>query len=160
LAAAVDSTSLLRLDSLSPINSVSDAESQLSTSKQSRFAKAVVETVEQTTIMVRCIPLKYTQEELIEEVQKVNANFNFLYLPKGNKANKNVGYAFINFTSAIEAAQFMEMFEGHCFEHQSKANIQKQAQVSYADLQGYDANVKFFKRSRACKEKFLPFICN
>lgn len=51
-----------------------------------------------TTIMVRNIPNKYTQDMLLELFENNNRKkFDFFYLPIDYNNNCNVGYAFVNF---------------------------------------------------------------
>jgi hypothetical protein len=109
-----------------------------------------------TTVMLRNIPCKYSQDQLLEELSEFG-NVNFLYLPLVRTMNKakNLGYAFVNFVSAEEAKAFIANFANHTFKH--FPNSTKKAQVDYAELQGFKQNVKFFSRAKlrnSCK----PFI--
>jgi len=60
-----------------------------------------------TTVMLRNIPNRYTQLELIEELESLGfvSCFDFLYAPTDFGTMGNVGYAFINFTTADWAAR-------------------------------------------------------
>jgi hypothetical protein len=111
-----------------------------------------------TTVMVRNIPCKYNQLQMIEEVSQVNPNFNFLYVPPARtvRVEKNLGYSFVNFNTPQDAQQFMDVFAGH--EFSLYKNSPKKAIVSYADLQGFEENINFFKKSKVSKTKFRPFI--
>lgn len=108
--------------------------------------------------MIRNIPCKYTQTQMMEEVAGVSPNFDFLYVPPARtvKVDKNFGYAFVNFRSVQDARQFMVDFQDHAFSLYK--NSPKTAKVSYAELQGLSENVKFFKKSKVSKSKFRPYI--
>jgi hypothetical protein len=108
--------------------------------------------------MVRNIPCKYTQVQLMEEIEQVTPNFDFVYVPPARtvKVEKNIGYAFINFMTARDAEIFLQEFEGH--EFSLYKNSPKKAKVSIATLQGLDENVNFFKNSKVAKSKFRPYV--
>jgi RNA recognition motif-containing protein len=109
-----------------------------------------------TTVMIRNIPCKYSQEYLLEEVSAVSDNFDFLYMPAARSNGGSKGYAFVNFCDEVTAATFVEEFQGHSFYRQP--NSQKVAEVGYAEVQGLLKNIKFYKRCKAIKSKFPPFI--
>ena len=53
---------------------------------------------QRTTLMIRNIPNKYTQDMLLEFLdQEHKGRYDFIYLPIDFKNKCNVGYAFINF---------------------------------------------------------------
>jgi RNA recognition motif-containing protein len=109
-----------------------------------------------TTVMIRKIPNRYSQEKLLEEVLATGFNLNFLHLPKVCKSNANVGYAFANFASPTEAKYFMQSFEGHSFLKQPN-NI-KYAAVNYARLQGFEENISFFESRRISATDRKPWV--
>jgi hypothetical protein len=58
-----------------------------------------------TTVMIKNIPNKYTEEMLIERIVQglgkgQGHDYDFFYLPIDAKNHCNVGYAFINFVDA------------------------------------------------------------
>lgn len=108
--------------------------------------------------MIRNIPCRYTQSQLIDEVAGLTPNFNFLYAPPARtaKVDKNLGYAFVNFKSARDAQQFLVEFQDHKFSMYKKSP--KLAKVNYAEIQGFEANIKFFKRSKVSRSKFRPYV--
>jgi hypothetical protein len=137
----------------------SDVESMPSVTSVGSLRVSIDEVSEnKTTVMIRNIPCKYTQPQMIAEVSKVNSNFNFLYVPPARtvKVQKNLGYSFVNFNTAEDAAQFMLDFQGHAFSLYK--NSPKTAIVNYADKQGLKENMKFFKKSKVSKTKFLPYV--
>jgi hypothetical protein len=117
---------------------------------------------EKTTVMVRHIPCKYTQDKLMDEVLLFSTGFDFLYLPlaRTSKSQKNLGYAFINFNSGWEAQRFMADFDQYAFK--LFPNSTKRAQVTWAELQGFQENVDFFNASKVSKSnsKYRPFIAS
>jgi RNA recognition motif-containing protein len=106
--------------------------------------------------MIRNIPSKLTQEDLIEEIREVTHFFNFVYLPQSNSGRGNVGYAFVNFTTQEDALSFMEVFQGHSFSQFPSSD--KCADVALAVLQGFKANVRFYKNLKITDTEFGPYI--
>lgn len=109
-----------------------------------------------TTIMIRNIPCKYTQEWLMEEASEITDQINFFYLPMARKSPGCLGYCFVNFASEDDASLFLEKFQGHFFPRQP--NSLKRADVAYAALQGFAKNVKFYSRAKIGKTRFRPYI--
>merc|ERR1719181_186892 len=65
-----------------------------------------------TTVMIRNIPCKYTQEWLIQEISSgFSDQFNFFYMPVARKSPGCLGYAFINFVHEEDASRFLIAFE-------------------------------------------------
>merc|ERR1711939_742610 len=78
-----------------------------------------MEDAEKTTVVVKNIPHKYTQEWLLEEIQELGFEVDFLYLPRRLFAKpNNIGYGFVNFATASEAQMFTEVFTGRKFPKQ------------------------------------------
>jgi len=102
-----------------------------------------------TTMMLRNIPNRYTQHELIEELGVLGfaGSFDFLYAPMDFGTMGNVGYAFINFTSSERAARFRRDLEGFVFAKHQKKSAKKVSTVSVAHLQGLEANLQHYQKS-------------
>eukprot|EP00727_Mastigamoeba_balamuthi_P008355 m51a1_g4141 putative mei2-like protein (392) ;mRNA; r:218792-220339 len=97
-----------------------------------------------TTLMIRNIPNKYSQRQLLDKIERSHSNaFDFCYLPIDMRSGANVGYAFINFVSPEFIAPFYAEFNGKKWEHYSE----KVCQVSYARLQGLQAIIDHFTGS-------------
>lgn len=101
-----------------------------------------------TTMMLRNIPNKYTQETLLEEMDRrgFKSACDFFYLPMDFRFRCNMGYAFINFTSAETADAFLKAFSGlklGAALHGSK----KTCEVCPARIQGWSANVAAYRNS-------------
>jgi RNA recognition motif-containing protein len=98
---------------------------------------------EKTTVVVKNIPNKYTQEWLLEEVLALGLSVDFLYLPRRMFAKpNNIGFGFMNFSTAADAQEFLRIFDGRRFPKQP--NSTKTAQVGFAKLQGKEANVQHY----------------
>jgi len=104
---------------------------------------------EPTTMMIRNIPNRYTQRELIAELEHMGfgGTFDFLYAPIDFGTMGNVGYVFINFVSAEWAARCRWEFEGFTFSKHQKKTAKKVATVSVAHLQGLEANMRHYEKS-------------
>lgn len=112
-----------------------------------------------TTLMFRNIPNKYTREMLLNEISEKGfyGKYDFFYLPIDFRNRCNVGYAFINFVSHIDAALFRESFQGR----QLKAfNSAKICEVTVAKVQGKDANIEQYRNSAVMNmdEKYHPLV--
>lgn len=102
-----------------------------------------------TTMMVRNIPNRYTQKELIREMESLGfaGTYDFVYLPMDKATMGNVGYAFVNFVNHESARRCMEVFDQYMFKkHRSKARA-KIATVSVAHIQGLEANLRHYSHS-------------
>jgi hypothetical protein len=119
-----------------------------------KVAKQVDEE-KRTTIMIRNIPCRYEQAELMEELLEYkDLPFNFLYLPPARHSMGNLGYAFVNFVTPAVASKFIETWSNHIWRFQQTTN--KRGHPDYATLQGFEANVKYYSkmkisRSRKCR---------
>merc|ERR1711971_266111 len=89
-----------------------------------------------TTVMIRNIPCRYSQDELYLEIAEVGFRFNFMYLPPARRSPGNLGYAFVNFVDPQDALAFVGAFTGHAFVCQPKSK--KRAEVMFAKLQGFE----------------------
>lgn len=101
-----------------------------------------------TTLMIRNIPNRYSQRDLIAELEDMGfgGKFNFLYIPLDKGTMANVGYAFVNFIDKEWAAGCMEAFQEHRFKRHRKTSG-KIASVSAAHLQGLEANLAHYERA-------------
>merc|ERR1711988_1642203 len=98
-----------------------------------------------TTIMIRNIPNKYSQQLLLNEI---NTNYvgcyDFFYLPIDFKNKCNVGYAFINFMDPLHILEFFKEFNGTRWRN---FNSEKVCSLSYARIQGKQAMIARFQNS-------------
>jgi len=100
-----------------------------------------------TTLMIRNVPNRYSQRELINELKSLGfgGTFDFLYVPLDLGTMSNVGYAFVNFTHNDWAAKCMDVLQNHRFKRHRQAG--KVAAVSVAHIQGLEANLKHYEKS-------------
>lgn len=113
-----------------------------------------------TTLMLRNIPNKYTQNTLMKEINALGfaSSYDFFYLPMDVHNRSNVGYAFINFLCPAFAEEFRASFSGHEFE---RFRSRKVATICYAHLQGLDANIHHFQHravALARNEQYRPAV--
>mmetsp|Transcript_37493 Transcript_37493/g.60435 ORF Transcript_37493/g.60435 Transcript_37493/m.60435 type:complete len:376 (+) Transcript_37493:153-1280(+) len=127
------------------------------------FAKSKLEGPP-TTMMIRNIPNRYTQRELIKEMDGMGFEdtYDFFYLPIDKGTLCNVGYAFVNFIAPGHAQRCMEGFDNYTFKKYRKARG-KIATVSVAHLQGLEANARHYQNSAVngaprIKERRGPII--
>lgn len=119
-----------------------------------------------TTMMLRNLPNRYKQQELIEELELLGfaGTFDFFYAPIDFGTMGNVGYAFINFISPDQAKRFQNEVDGYSFKKHQQKKRNKTAMVSVAHLQGLDANLRHYEkaavtgraRSRRCGPVVMP----
>jgi RNA recognition motif-containing protein len=121
-----------------------------------RLSRFLNVNAEKTTAMIRNIPCRCTQAELLKEIESVIPGVNFLYLPASRKREGNLGYAFVNFSEPELAVRFINEFQDRAFTNHPKSA--KRASVGYAMLQGYKENVKFYRRSKVSKSENRPYI--
>lgn len=100
-----------------------------------------------TTLMIRNIPNRYSQRELINELKTLGfgGTFDFLYIPLDLGTMSNVGYAFVNFVDNLWAEKCMESFQNYRFRRHRQ--VGKVAAVSVAHIQGLDGNLKHYEKS-------------
>lgn len=98
-----------------------------------------------TTIMIRHIPNKYTQQMLLDEINENHiGTYDFFYLPIDFKNRCNVGYAFINFMDPRSIIAFYQELNGQRWRN---FNSEKVCTLTYARIQGKAAMVNRFQNS-------------
>lgn len=113
-----------------------------------------------TTLMLRNIPNRYSQQTLLKEVNAkgFNGTYDFFYLPMDVRNRGNVGYAFINFVNQDAAARFRVTFSDHPFRLFSSRKI---ATVCDAFVQGLENNLRHFENrvvTQARNDQYRPVI--
>jgi len=109
-----------------------------------RLPTQIAHTGPKTTLMVRNIPVLYTQEMLLAEWPNDNT-YDFLYLPFSCNMQRNLTYAFVNFTSEAAAVNFQKKWQKMRLAHYM---TRKPLNISFADLQGRDENLLQLKKKR------------
>lgn len=103
----------------------------------------------QTTLMVRNVPVMYTQEMLVLEWPN-NATYDFLYLPYSCSMQRNLSYCFINFTSERAAMAFKNHWQKRRL---SQFSSRKPLNISIADVQGRECNLLELDKKRVKRIK-------
>lgn len=105
-----------------------------------------------TTVMIKHIPLKYTQRQLMQEINKKGFadTFDFLYMPADARNHGNRGFAFVNFLDAAIALDFYQKHHGRKLQ---KYNMEKTMIILPADLQGFERNVEQYIVSRKSRKQ-------
>lgn len=100
----------------------------------------------ETTVMLRNIPNKYTQSNLLDVIAMKGffTSYDFFYLPVDFKNGCNMGYAFINFSSHEIAVNFMNEFKGY---HLPTIKSTKVCDVCWARVQGLSRNIEHYRNS-------------
>lgn len=111
------------------------------------YAKATKDGQAITTLMIRNIPNRCSQRELIGELEKAGfaGCFDFVYVPLDLGTMSNVGYAFVNFIHSSYAVRCMELLPRIQFSRQRKSG--KPVAVSPAHMQGLEANLRHYEKS-------------
>mmetsp|Transcript_22876 Transcript_22876/g.73903 ORF Transcript_22876/g.73903 Transcript_22876/m.73903 type:complete len:253 (-) Transcript_22876:423-1181(-) len=102
-------------------------------------------TQDKTTLMVRNVPVMYTQDMLLEEWKNVGT-FDFLYLPRTAGGQTNLSYAFINFTTEAEAVAFQSTWHK---KRLAEFTARKPLNISVAEVQGLRANLTQLRKKRS-----------
>jgi len=91
-----------------------------------------------TTLMVRNVPTTFTQKQLLTLLlsDMAEGTIDFFYLPTDISSKRNLGYAFVNFSSASAAEQFKLVFVGRLFVAGYPGLT-----VTPATVQGLEANI-------------------
>ncbi|CAJ1426924.1 unnamed protein product [Effrenium voratum] len=113
-----------------------------------------------TTMMLRNIPNKYTQNSLLQEINDMgfSGTFNFFYLPMDVHNRSNVGYAFINFLRPDDAELFRSKFSDHRFQRFQSRKI---SSVCTAHVQGLHENLRHFQNravTHARNDQYRPVV--
>jgi hypothetical protein len=104
-----------------------------------------VKTSKPNTVVLKNIPIEYTRTGLCEELARHGFGYaiDFLYLPIKASTGHNVGHAFINIRTKDACRVFVEAFQGSRAEDMFPAYPSaKGCQVSFAEVQGRDENMK------------------
>ena len=102
-----------------------------------------------TTVMIRNIPIKYTDEILIEALDEFNGKYDCLYMPYDYEKNGNKGYAFINFVNPLHILYFYEKFNGKKWIYFESSKI---CELNCAHFQGINEIQKHAKNYKGQKK--------
>ena len=104
---------------------------------------------QRTTLMIRNVPIKYTDEMLMKELSKFDKKYNCLYMPFDYEKGGNKGYAFINFTHPLHILLFQEYFEGKSWNYFESKKI---CELNFANFQGINEIKKHAKNYKGIKK--------
>ena len=102
-----------------------------------------------TTVMIRNIPIKYTDQILTNALSEFNGKYDCLYMPYDYEKNGNKGYAFINFVNPLHILYFYEKFNGKKWIHFESAKI---CELNCAHFQGINEIQKHAKNYKGQKK--------
>ena len=113
-----------------------------------------------TSLMVRNIPNKYTQQMLLSEFTENGhgpGKIDFFYLPIDFKNKCNRGYAFVNFVDFKDIVTFHRQYFG---QHWRVFNSDKICDITYARIQGKASMLKRFENSALMEkdEEYKPLV--
>ena len=115
-----------------------------------------------TTVMLRNIPNRLSQAEIVDALNTrgFRGMFDFFYAPLDFKSKAGLGYAFVNFTSAERAELFRSSMDGQRLVIDPHVWSQKVCGVSWARIQGLDANVKHYRNNpvNELSDEFRPCL--
>lgn len=105
-----------------------------------------------TTAMLRNIPNKYKQSELLAEIDEegFRGQYDFLYLPMDVQNKANVGYAFINFLEVSDRERFCSHYTDRQF---VKYVSKKIAACAPAHVNGLEKNVRQLSKKAVAQFK-------
>jgi len=109
-----------------------------------------------TTLMIRNIPNRYSQSELLAEIREAGFDnkFDFFYLPMDHETHANFGYAFINFVDEREVDPFTKRFNGLKL---NRFTSNKIIQIVPAQLQGFQANLQHYCKKAVCTDDNIDY---
>lgn len=102
-----------------------------------------------TTLMIRNIPIKYTDEMLQKELKCFENKYDCLYMPFDYEKNGNKGYAFINFVNPLHILLFYELFHGKSWNYFESKKI---CELNLANFQGINEIKRHAKNYKGIKK--------
>jgi hypothetical protein len=115
-----------------------------------------------TTLMIRNVPRKYTQRQLLTDLLAA-CDFtgwaDFFYLPTDLGTCRNLGYCFLNFVCPLRAAEVKNALHKLRLSSGAKSGLS----IGYADFQGLDENLRNVRRSlmhRIKNREYRPLVAD
>ena len=102
-----------------------------------------------TTVMIRNIPIKYTDTILINALEEFKGKYDCLYMPYDYEKKGNKGYAFINFVNPLHILYFHEKFCGKkwpLFESSKICELNSANFQGIYEIQKHSKNYKGYKK--------------
>ena len=104
---------------------------------------------DRTTIMIRNIPIKYTDEVLQKELEMFDGKYDCLYMPFDFEKGGNKGYSFLNLTNPYHVLLFYDAFQNKSWQFFDSKKI---CELNYANFQGINEIKKHAKNYRGSKK--------
>ena len=101
-----------------------------------------------TTIMIRNIPFKYTDEILNEALIEFHGKYDCIFMPYDYERYGNKGYALINFVNPLHILYFYEKFNGKKWMYFGN----EICELNYAHFQGVSEIQKYAKNYKGTKK--------
>lgn len=102
--------------------------------------------------MIRNIPIKYSDDLLLKELEEFKGKFDCLYLPFDYERDGNRGYAFINFIHPIHVLFFFEKFECKSWKYIESKKI---CELNLANYQGINEIKRHARNYKGQKKPFF-----
>ena len=102
-----------------------------------------------TTVMIRNIPIKYTDNILVNALEEFKGKYDCLYMPYDYEKKGNKGYAFINFVNPLHILYFHEKFCGKkwpLFESSKICELNSANFQGINEIQKHSKNYKGYKK--------------
>merc|ERR1719440_807493 len=100
---------------------------------------------DECTLVVRGVPARYMQSDLLDMWDPQDDHFNFLFLPYSKKQHRSVTYCFINFTSLDAALRFQSHWSNRMLPQiKTTSDAEKNVIpliISLAQVQGFTKNM-------------------
>jgi hypothetical protein len=111
-----------------------------------------------TTLMLRNVPHTYNQNQFRKEIDDLGfaSRYDFLYLPIDQKKRASRGFAFMNFITVEDAADFHRKLHGRRLQDMDAG---EELTVAPAELQGFEANVTKYLQSCGNRRKKRDSPC-
>jgi hypothetical protein len=106
--------------------------------------------------MIRNIPIKYSDELLLKELNDFSGKFDCIYLPYDYERNGNRGFAFINFINPLHIILFYERFQWKSWNY---IESRKHCELNMANYQGIN-EIKRHARNYKGQKKPIFFEVN
>jgi len=98
-----------------------------------------------TTLLVRNVPARYSQEQLLEEWELVG-DIDLFFLPFRCRGRRTAGYVIINFLSPASADAFLRRWQGQFLQHTQRA---RPLEVGRSKIQGFGPSMLHMANSTA-----------
>ncbi|CAK9003158.1 Putative protein disulfide-isomerase C1F5.02 [Durusdinium trenchii] len=157
-----DSSSSGAANTESAANASTGATESLSKGRRGQRTSSGGDLEQATTLLISNMPIYLTQGALLSMFEDLTTTmrgkFDFFYCPWDHKAGHNFGYAIINFTDVAHANEFQQQWTNKDLFRSGRGS--KTMKVSKATLQGFDANVDYFRKAEIggrCRDlRFRP----